>query len=682
MKHLKKIKVIQVLLFVATLTIISALLPRETKQSFEYSMGKPWSYQLLTAPFDIPIDLDSVSAKQIKDSINENFVKVYERLGVDKRQLTSFYKKMNTVASVPSRYKTQIFKNLHDIYSMGIVDNETYEKIQSGKISDVRVKNVNVIELETAINMFSVRKAYEHLDSLAKLGGYHSALSELQVQNFLEPNIAVDQAETQRVLMAEYQKHLSSVGTVQQGERIVDRGDIVTPQIYSILKSYDKKIAEQSKKSHESDYTFLGKLILVMVILIAVYVFLAVFHNEIFNNVPKITFIMMILTITVVCAFLLTMNLSNGQYLMPFTLLPIIIIAFFDSRTAFYVHLGAVLICTLVVTDPTEFVILQIIAGMAAIVSLEDFTKRSQLMRSALIIFVIYSATYAALSLVNNGLLGIVDLYVVGSFVLNAFLLSFSYMFVFLIERTFGFTSEMTLMELTDTNTPLLRRLSELCPGTFQHSMQVASIAAEAAHKIGANVQLVRAGALYHDIGKMESPNFFTENQRGVNPHEVLAPEQSAMIVIKHVTDGLALADKHKLPQCIKDLIAQHHGCGVTLYFYTQACNAHPDETIDAAPFRYPGPNPNSKEATVLMMADATEAASKSLVGQSPETISALVNRIINKQIEAGLFKDSPLGFRDIEIVKQTFIERLGSIYHLRVQYPDEIKMPTTKAEE
>ena len=264
-------------------------------------------------------------------------------------------------------------------------------------------------------------------------------------------------------------------------------------------------------------------------------------------------------------------------------------------------------------------------------------------------------------------------------FAINAIFLSFAYVLIFVLERLFGFTSKVTLVELSDVNNPLLRELSEKCPGTFQHSMQLSNLVSEAAHEIGANTQLARAGALYHDIGKMENPAFFTENQHDVNPHELITPEQSAKIVIRHVADGLRIADKHKLPSVIKAFISEHHGKNVAKYFYTTACNRNNGEPVDPTPYTYPGPNPQSKETSILMMADATEAASRSLKEHTPEAITDLVNRIIDGQIQQGLMKDSPLSFRDVESIKRVFISRLKTIYHTRVEYPELTKRKETK---
>ena len=321
---------------------------------------------------------------------------------------------------------------------------------------------------------------------------------------------------------------------------------------------------------------------------------------------------------------------------------------------------------------------MQFLAGIIAIVSVKELTKRTQLVRCAFFIFLAYSITYIAMTLISEGDFSKIERFYFVYFFINCAILSFALLVIPIVEKAFGFTSTMTLLELADINNPLLRKLSTNCPGTFQHSLQVANLGGEAALEIGANMQLVRAGALYHDIGKIKNPAFFTENQIGENPHDHLVrPEDSAKIVIDHVPNGLKLAEEADLPKVIKDLIAQHHGKGVTRYFYYKACEARPDEEVDKTPFTYPGPNPQTKEAAILMMADACEAATKSLSDHSEESIAAMVGKIIDTQISEGLLREAPISFRDVETIKKLFVERLRTAYHARVAYPGDIKTTT-----
>ena len=329
------------------------------------------------------------------------------------------------------------------------------------------------------------------------------------------------------------------------------------------------------------------------------------------------------------------------------------------------------MISALVAVYPLQFIFLELLVGLVAAFSIQQLTQRSQLLRTALFTFLAYCIGYLVMILISDGVLSNFQWRMIGTFTVNAVMLSFAYVLILVVERLFGFTSMVTLVELSDINNKILRRLAEEAPGTFQHSMQVSTLASEAARAIGANTQLVRTGALYHDIGKMESPVFFTENQHGVNPHVGLNPETSAQKIISHVTGGLALATKLKLPKVIRDFISEHHGRSVTRYFYNTAVNENPDKKIDRTRFQYPGPNPQSRETAILMMADAVEAASRSLKDYTPESINALVDKIIDGQASEGLFKEAPISFKDVEKVKETFKKRLGTIYHSRVAYPE-----------
>ena len=397
------------------------------------------------------------------------------------------------------------------------------------------------------------------------------------------------------------------------------------------------------------------------------------YRSTFYDSTKKMTFLMMFITLFVVFAIVMFEYFTNGIYLVPFAVVPVIIMVFFDSRTAIFSLLITVLIAALVALYPLQFIFLELLAALTAAFSIRTLTRRGQLLNTAFLTFIAYVVGYTAMKLLTDGTLQQFEWRVIGVFAINAVILSFVYVFIFMIEKIFGFTSLVTLVELSDINNPLLRRLAEEAPGTFQHSMQVSSLAAEAARAIGANTQLVRTGALYHDIGKLESPIFFTENQHGINPHNGLNPETSAHKIISHVPAGLALAGKAKLPEVIKDFIPEHHGKSVTKYFYNTAVNANEDaeHPVDKKKFMYPGPNPRSKETAILMMADSVEAASRSLKDYSPEAIDALVDKIIDGQAAEGLFNDSPLSFRDLQEIKSTFKKRLATIYHGRVAYPE-----------
>ncbi|MEG0464691.1 HDIG domain-containing metalloprotein, partial [Bacteroides sp.] len=380
---------------------------------------------------------------------------------------------------------------------------------------------------------------------------------------------------------------------------------------------------------------------------------------------------MLIIFYCVLTSLMITNNILN-VYIIPYAMIPIIIRVFLDSRTAFLTHVITVLICSITLRLPYEFILVQLAAGMVAIFSLRELSQRSQLFRTAILVILTYAAVYFAFELITENDLSKLNIRMYTYFALNGVFLLFAYPLLFLLEKAFGFTSNVTLVELSNINNDLLRKMSESVPGTFQHSMQVANLAAEAAIRIGAKTQLVRTGALYHDIGKMENPAFFTENQSGgVNPHKNLSYEQSAQVVINHVTDGLKLAEKHNLPTAIKDFISTHHGRGKTKFFYISWKNEHPGEEPDEERFTYPGPNPFSRETAILMMADSVEAASRSLPEYTEQSISNLVDKIIDSQVDEGYFRECPITFKDISTIKSVFKEKLKTVYHTRISYPE-----------
>lgn len=667
---------LQALLFIGAVFLTIYFQPKVDENHYVYEEARPWNYPLLTAPFDIPIHLDSLSARQVKDSIDASFQPIYRRNTAMELTVENDYTRRLSTASADGRLDRKtlsvLLDRLKSLYDRGIVDGPTHAHIKAGRMPVVRfIVDNNAISASTG-GYLSVREAYADLDSTLGANGLRGRLTPAELAGALQPNIVYDSVESSRILQQMYQKAMAPVGVIQQGERIIDQGDIVTPQIYSILRTYEELLEERSAATGVSlFYPVLGQVLYVMVLLGAFYTYLAYFRRDYFNDRRVMTFMMVLLTGFTLITFFLDHAVMNGLYVMPLTILPIMVLIFTDSRTAMFIFIVETLICATIATSPLQFMAIEFAAGVAAITSIRELSKRSHLVRTALVVFVACSVTYTAVDLMHLGTIRKINPEMFAAFGFNALLISFAYFLIFIFEKVFGFTSRVTLVELSDINNQVLRELSEECPGTFQHSMSVSNLASAAAARIGANVQLVRAGALYHDIGKINNPAFFTENQYGVNPHDVLDPKQSARIVINHVTDGLKRAEKSKLPQVIRDFIAEHHGKGKAKYFYNTYCKAHPDEEVDPAPFTYPGPNPRSRETSLLMMADAVEAASRSLTDHSAEAITALVNRIIDSQIDEGLHSDSPISFREIKTVKESFIQRLRTIYHSRVSYPD-----------
>ncbi len=670
---------VRVLAFIATTAIILYFFPKEAENNYSYEINRPWTYSLLTAPFDLPVHLDSISAQAVRDSIERSFEPVYERDVVAENTIVAEYASrlngMSEELALTPAERNKLLDEIRKIYQNGIVDAPTYAEIRAGKLPAIRMIHDKVaVSLPTG-NYKSAREAFAILDSIFPSVPFHDAIRKTGLSDLLQPNIMLDSVGNDRLRREVYLKAMAPIGVIQQGERIIDKGELVTPQLYTVLKTYEELAAERGARSPQSVvYPLVGQLLYIIIVLGALFAYLFFFRPAFYNSCRAILFLMLILVAFALMAFAFSSALASGLYLVPFAMIPVMTLIFLDSRTAFFTHVITVLLCSIIAPFPLEFFFMQIAVGAAAIDSLKDLTRRSQLLRTALIVFVVYCLSYVAVELMHNGRPQALEGRMIGYFAINAVFISFAYVLIFVFEKLFGFTSRVTLVELSDINNPLLRELSEECPGTFQHSMSVSNLATEAARRIGANVQLVRAGALYHDIGKIENPAFFTENQHGVNPHDTLSPLQSARIVIGHVSDGLKLAERAKLPEMICEFIREHHGRGTARYFYTTWSNAHPGEDIDPAPFTYPGPNPQSRETSLLMMADAVEAASRSLKEHTPEAITTLVNRIIDSQIAEGLHSESPLSFRDVSEIKRCFSSRLRTMYHSRISYPEAVK--------
>lgn len=670
--------------FLASSFIILYCFPRKDGREYNYEVNRPWAYSLLTAPFDIPVYMDSIRAGIVMDSLESRFEPVYYRNpNIEKNAISQFSSHLNadTDINLSPLEKNALTAQVRRAYELGIVDAQTYKAVNNGNLPAVRMIHDNVALSVPTARFASVRKAYTNIDSVFHDSRFSRALSSCGLSDILTPNIIMDTVETEKLHNEMMQRAMAPIGVIQQGERIIDRGDIVTPQLYTILRTYDDLTAKRGgRESVDFYYPIAGQILYIFLLLGALYAYLFFFRPSYYSSRRVILMIMITITAITVIAFGMSHAFTLGIYLVPFAIVPVILVIFLDARTAVFAHIVTLLLASIATSFPLEFIFLQFLAGVTAIDSLKDLTKRSQLLRTALLVFIVYSLGYFSIELFHSGSVTKLSPKMFGYLGINSLFISFAYVAIFLFEKTFGFISKVTLVELSDINTPLLRELSEECPGTFQHSMAVSNLASAAASRIGADVQLVRAGALYHDIGKIENPAFFTENQHGVNPHDALDPIQSARVVISHINDGLRRAEKANLPESIRAFIREHHGKGKAKYFFNTWCNTHPDETPDEKLFTYPGPNPQSKETSILMMADSVEAASRSLKDHTPESISALVNKIIDSQIAEGLHDDSPMSFRDIKEIKEVFANRLRTMFHSRISYPDRVK-PAEKPE-
>lgn len=662
----------QILILLLGVAFIVWLLPRHSASSYIYQVNRPWNYQLLTAPFDLPIRPDSVSAQAAIDSINRTFVPVYKRLNsVDDNVRARFTKAINQV-NVSASTRSQLNSRLRQAYADGIVDEDVFNSITTGRLPAVRVVTGNSVARKSTAQLRSPRRAYEWIKEQLPTDEAGYAIEQSKLASMLTPNVVLDTVMSARMLSDLQQRATAPIGVIQQGERIIDRGEVVTPQLFTILQTYE---AMQSERGNGADgnslYAWLAKSLFVGILFTLLGLFLYYFRRRLWRQPKVVAFLVGLITAFCIFAFIMSSSFDMGLYIVPFSMVAIMVIVFFDGRTAMFTTLICTLLCSVIAHFPLEFIAMQFVAASIAINSLKELSRRSQLLRTALLVYLGYALTYLSINVMLTGNMSSLAPRMFGFIAINVVLVSFAYVLVFIFERWLGFTSTVGLVELSDINHPLLRELSRECPGTFQHAMGVSNLAAEAAAKLGANVQLIRAGALYHDIGKIENPAFFTENQHGVNPHNAIDPEQSARIIINHVSDGLRRAEKANLPGAIRKFIAEHHGHGMARYFYVTSCNNHPGETIDPTPYTYPGPNPSTVESSILMMADAVEAASRSLTNYSPDAISGLVNKIIDTQVAEGLHSNSPLAFRDVKIIKDSFIQRLQTIYHARIAYPE-----------
>jgi len=663
---------IKIVFFVISAVLILQSFPREGRFRYSFQEGKPWRYGLMTAPYDFQIFKTDKEIEHETDSVMAGF-QPYLSLDASvvktaKNNLRSdFYSYLRI--TVPQQYLKYIDKQLETIYKVGIISTTNLEKYQADSISSVLIIQDRVVKSWDLNTLFTTKGAYEALFKNLPPGIHAGVLKTCKLNKYIVENLKPDELATDRA-REDFLKRVSHTsGLVQRGERIIDRGEIISADTYKVLCSM-KKVAEERSAASGTNGVLIGQIVLVVGLFVLQFLFLWFFRPTTYERKANVVFILIMITGLVLFTSLVVHTGYLHVYMIPYAILPIMIRTFFDSRTALFAHIITVLISSTIVAYPYEFLLIQIAAGMTSVYSLKDLTQRSQLILCSILVVVTYCVMYLGISLIQEGFMNRIDWHIFAYFLINGGFMLTSYLLIYLFEWMFGYTSNVTLVELSNINNPLLREFSETCPGSFQHSMQVSNLATAAAQEINANVQLVRTGALYHDIGKMSNPIYFTENQSGVNPHDELTPEESAKIIISHVSEGLKLAHKHGLPLVIRDCIRSHHGNGPVRFFYSNFMKEHPDEPVPEV-FFYKGSNPASKETAILMMADALEASSRSLKEYSESEISLLVERIINMQFQEGAFKNVPITFRDLEKIKMVFKSKLQTIYHTRIAYPE-----------
>ena len=655
-----------------TVAIIVWFLPRNEGRMYRYDVGKPWMYGSVIAKFDFPIYKTDEAIKHEQDSLLKHFQPYYSLNPlIEKKQVERFLHDYEQgINGLPKEYVGIVARQMQEIYQTGIINTNEYNNIFKDSTSMIRfVSGKNAKSLKVS-SFYSTIAAYEHIFANEKLAAQRAILSRCNLNNYIEANIVYDKEKSD----AEKNDLLSSIplasGMVMSGQKIIDRGEIVNDYTCRVLNSFDKEMKRRSSTQDEIMTTFIGQILFVLILVMMFTSYLTLFRKDYFEKPRSLTMLYTMITLFPILVSMMMKHNFFSVYIIPFAMAAIFVRVFMDSRTACITHVTMILICAAAVKYQYEFIIVQLASGLVAIYSLRELSKRSQIFITAILVTISSCIVYLALQLMQDNQVFNIDPSMYTYFIINGIFLLLSYPMMYLIEKMFGFISNVTLFELSNTNKGLLRNLSEIAPGTFQHSITVGNLAAEIANRIHANSLLVRTGALYHDIGKMTNPVFFTENQAGVNPHDQLSDLESAQIIISHVTEGLKLAEKFNLPGIIKDFISTHHGTGLTKYFYINYCNEHPDEQVDKEMFQYPGPNPFTREQAILMMADTVEAASRSLNEYTEESISTLTNKLIDSQVADGFFRECPITFRDIALAKSVLIERLKSIYHTRISYP------------
>ena len=669
-------------LLVSVVTLIY-FLPRESKFGYVYELNKPWHYPQLIASYDFVIYKTDDEVKRERDSVVRQFVPYYRVDSlVAEKQIAALRKDFyaGKFRGVPVYYLPRLVENLRQIYARGILDVSDYEGFLKGDSHVLRLIRGQEATTGEVENFFTIRTAYDYLLNRDKGALSQESLRGCNLNDYLAVNVKNDTAKNRLELQSELSQVSDNIGMVQSGQLVIDRGQIVNAEHVRILNSLKKESEQRMDPSRGYWFIFAGQVIFVILLISLLFTYLKLFRRDYFSSPHSVLLLFSFVTVFPVITYLMMAHHFYSVYLVPYALIPIFVRIFMDSRTSFMAVVTSSLLSALSVHSPFEFVLWQIVTGATVIYSLRELTERSQLLRTVLAVVVVGLVISIGYDL-SQGLNGdAFDRSRIVYMIIGGILLLFAYPLMYFVEKLFGFTSSVTLVELTNTNNPILRKMSKVAQGTFNHSMQVSNLAAEVADKIGAKAQLARTGALYHDIGKVLNPAFFTENQSGVNPHDTISEERSAQIIINHVTDGLRLAEKYHLPQVIKEFIRTHHGTGLVKYFYIQYCNKHVGEAVDEDAFRYPGPNPQTREQAVVMMCDSVEAASRSLKEYTEESITQLVNRIVDSQLAEGHFKECPITFRDIADAKRTLIDSLKTIYHTRISYP-EIKKPTDQAQ-
>jgi len=698
-------------LFLVTIALVVFLFPKEGKFRHEFQKNKPWRYEDLLADYDFAIlkteeelstEEDSIlrdfspyfrydkniyeeQIRRFSDNFEEKWgdhLKKYYRIKHEETGHNADTSSESLLENQKKYYYDYAINVLNTIYKKGILElTDAIAKVSEGKVSFIIVREKLAEEYDISeiyIPETADKYVEEAVDELKKKNTYEESIGldfieQLDIKDYVQPNIFYDPETSENIRQSMIEKVSLYRGMVQKDERIIAEGELVNTEKYNILESYKAEYEKRLGLSADFYLILIGQVIIVFISVLILFLFLFNFRKEILQNILETTFILLMILLFVFATNLVVRYAPvSSLYVIPFAILPVIIRTFYDARLALFVYLVALILSGFLVPNSFEFNFLHLIAGIVAIFSLASIQRRRQLFISAFLVLIAYSVAYFGIAVMQEGKLENIVWKNFGLFAANGLLLLSCYPLIYIFEKLFGFLSDVTLMEISDTNHPLLRQLAEKAPGTFQHSLQVANLAEEVIHKIGGRPLLVRTGALYHDIGKKDIPQFFIENQvPELNPHDQLEFDKSAELIISHVTKGVEFTKKHNLPDQVIDFIRTHHGTTKVQYFLKSYRNKFPDREIDEKIFTYSGPSPFSKEMAVVMMADSVEAASRSLKTITEEAIIDLIENIINYQIEEGQFENVDITFREITTAKQIFKEKLKNIYHARIEYPE-----------
>ena len=668
-------KVYRLFLTLLSISIIVYIFPKEGKFKYEFQKNKPWLHEDLIAPFDFAINKSESEIEIEKQNVLKDFKYYFkEEKAITIKVKQEIIKDLKRQSKGKSVKNEEVFINkiLNEIYSKGIIQLNTNIENKQLNYSIFFIKN-NVASNVALKDFYTIKTAFEKINhELIENPTINRELILNVIQNHLQQNIIYDSVTSKKVQQNLISTISPNKDMMQRGQRILSRGDMVDEERYKVLSSLKKEYMLQVGGVVNYYYVWAGQFLLTGICILMVILFLSNFRPEVLSDNYKFTFILFSITLISAMASISYKFNILSIYMLPFCLLPVLVRAFLDTRTALFAHLATMLMLGLISPNPFEFIFIQIIGGIFAIFSVVDLKNRIRLFISVLVIFLAYSFTYLGIELIREGKFNNFNFIYLESFAISAGLTLLAYPLIFLFEKMFGFISDISLLELADINSPLLRELGLKAPGTFQHSIQVANLAEEAIIKIGGSSMLVRVGALYHDIGKINNPNYFIENHYSeMNPHSELSPAESATIIVSHVKQGIKLAKEYNLPEPIVDFIRTHHGSTKAEYFFkAYKRNEDLDEEVDETLFQYPGPIPFSKETAVLMMADSVEAASRSLKVIDIESIGSLVDKIIDHQIEENQFVNSPITFKDVNDLKKIFKRKLVNINHLRIEYP------------